>query len=455
MIGTMTLSSLARQLDGELLGSDAAFQELSTDTRLLVAGQAYLALVGEHFDGNEFVSQAAQRGAVAAIVSKAGEVAIPQLRVSDTHAALAAIARENRLRSDARVVALTGSQGKTTVKEMLAAIFAQAAPTLATRANLNNTIGVPLTLLRLESRHRYAVIEMGANRAGEIAFSVAAALPDVVLITGASAAHIEGFGSLQGIVTAKGEILDDLRGRGIAVLNADDPHVDQWITRAGDHHVVLFSYANKAGRSSYYANKVVLGGDGKVAFDLNTPLGSTTIELRMLGKHNIVNAVAAAAAAIEAGVGLDNIRAGLSSIAPVPGRMSPMAGANQSVLIDDSYNASPGSFFAAIDVLMSCRGRKVLVMGDMRELGSESAASHQAVGDYARAAGVDNLVATGNESRKAVAAFGDAGEWFADQEELIAACRKLAAEQVTFLVKGSRGSRMDVVVKALAVGGQN
>ncbi len=455
MIGTMTLDNLARQLDGELLGKDASFQELSTDTRSLTSGQAYLALVGEHFNGNEFVSQAQARGAVAAIVSETQPADLPQLLVANTHDALARIARENRLRSNAKVVALTGSQGKTSVKEMLAAIFSDAAETLATLANLNNTIGVPLTLLRLESKHRFAVIEMGANRAGEIAFSVASALPDVVLITGASAAHIEGFGSLQGIVTAKGEILESFHGRGTAVLNADDAHVEQWITRAGDHNVVLFSYANDNGRSSYYAQQVVFGGDGRVAFDLHTPLGVASIKLKMLGRHNIVNAVAAAAAAIEAGATLENVRAGLSLIEPVPGRMAPLTGYKDSLLIDDSYNASPGSFFAAIDVLVSCRGKKVLVMGDMRELGAESATSHQAVGDYAREAGVELLLAVGEESRQTIAAFGPQGLWFADQQQLIDACRELANDQVTFLVKGSRGARMDIVASALGNGGHH
>ncbi len=455
MIGTMSLDNLARQLDGELLGNDVSFRELSTDTRSLASGQAYLALVGEHFNGNEFVGQAQARGAVAAIVSESQPADLPQLLVANTHDALARIARENRLRSNAKVVALTGSQGKTSVKEMLAAIFSDAAETLATSANLNNTIGVPLTLLRLESRHRFAVIEMGANRAGEIAFSVASTLPDVALITGASAAHIEGFGSLQGIVTAKGEILESFHGPGTAVLNADDVHVEQWITRSGDHNVVLFSYADDSGRSSYYAQQVVFGGDGRVAFDLHTPLGVSSIELKMLGKHNIVNAVAAAAAAIEAGATLENVRAGLSVIEPVPGRMAPVTGYKESLLIDDSYNASPGSFFAAIDVLVSCRGKKILVMGDMRELGAESAASHRAVGDYARQAGVELLLAVGEESRQAIAAFGPQGVWFAEQQQLIDACRELANDQVTFLVKGSRGARMDIVVNALDNGGHH
>ena len=454
MIGTMTLTGLAKQLDGQLLGADASFRSVSTDTRSIGPGEAYLALVGERFDGNDFIEQAESKGAAAAIVSRLAESNLPLLKVENTHNALAGIARENRLRSDAKVIALTGSQGKTTVKEMLAAILLRSAPTLYTQANLNNTIGVPLTLLQLESNHRYAVLEMGANAAGEIAFSVAAALPNIALITNASDAHIEGFGSLQGIVRAKGEILDLLGKDGTAILNADDPSVNDWITRAGDSDIVLFSYGNDDGRSTYYAKRVTLAENGRVSFTLHSPLGTAEIVLQMLGKHNIVNAIAAAATAIEAGASLENVREGLSAVAPVPGRMSPLPGINSSYLIDDTYNASPSSFHAAIDVLMTCRTRKVLVAGDMRELGPEEASAHADVGHYAREAGVDELLAVGELSRETVAAFGDGARHFQSQEQLIEACKAMASSQMTFLVKGSRGARMDKVVTALSEQGE-
>lgn len=455
MIGTMTLTDLARQLNGQVLGADASFQKLSTDTRSIAPGDAYLALVGERFDGNDFVELAESKGAAAAIVSRESQCGLPQLKVADTHHALAGIARENRLRSDAKIIALTGSQGKTTVKEMLAAILQNAAPTLYTQANLNNTIGVPLTLLQLEAKHCFAVLEMGANAAGEIAFSVAAALPHIALITNASDAHVEGFGSLQGIVRAKGEILDLLGSEGVAVLNADDPSVGDWIVRAGESRVVLFSYGNEDGRSLYYADKVALAENGRVSFTLCSPQGCAGVELQMLGKHNIVNAIAAAAAAIEAGGSLGDVQKGLSSVAPVPGRMNPLPGINASYLIDDTYNASPSSFRAAIDVLLTCGTRKILVAGDMRELGPDEVAAHADVGRYARQSGVDELLAVGELSNETVAAFGSGARHFDSQEQLIKACKQLASDQVTFLIKGSRGARMDTVVDALSAKGEN
>jgi UDP-N-acetylmuramoyl-tripeptide--D-alanyl-D-alanine ligase len=449
MIGSMSLANLAKQLNGQLSGADVSFSSLSTDTRTIHPGDAYLALVGERFDGNDYVDEAKQRGAAAAIVSKPREADLPLLQVADTHRALAQIARENRLRSEAKVIALTGSQGKTTVKEMLAAILAQAGPTLYTSANLNNTIGVPLTLLRLDKSHRFAVIEMGANGQGEIAFSVNAARPNLALITNASDAHVEGFGSLQGIVEAKGEILDGLQPGGRALLNADDPNVGQWIKRAAAHHVVLFSYDNKYGQASYYARKVSIAEQGRVSFELQSPLGSQAVSLRLLGRHNVFNAVAAACAAIEAGASLEQVAAGLAACETVPGRLMPLSGINGSDIIDDSYNASPASFFAAIDVLMTFRGKKILLAGDMKELGNNSAEGHFAVGNYAREAGVDELWAVGQASQQTVAGFGAAGKLFDSQEELIKAGRAEADENTVFLIKGSRGSRMDVLVEAL------
>lgn len=447
MIGEMTLQNLARQLDGSLFGGDVSFQNLSTDTRTLSPGDAYLALTGDRFDGNDFVDQAKSKGAAAAIVSRESDVEIPQLRVSDTHSALAGIARENRLRSEAKVIALTGSQGKTTVKEMLAAILQCTAPTLFTQANLNNTIGVPLTLLRLEASHQFAVLEMGANAGGEIAFSVAAALPDIALITNASDAHIEGFGSLQGIVEAKGEILDTLGDTGTAILNADDPNVHAWINRAGNSNVVLFSLTDR--QASYSAERVSLSANGNATFQLRCPQGMLEIELKLLGKHNVLNAVAAAAAAMEAGASMQDVQSGLSALEPIKGRLCQHAGLNGSLLIDDSYNASPSSFRAAIDVLMSCAGNKILVAGDMKELGPDELAAHAEVGNYARQAGVQSLLAVGELSKQTVAAFGEGGMHYSNQEQLINACSTMANDTTTFMVKGSRGARMDLVVSAL------
>ncbi len=464
MIGSMTLSALSEKLSGRLDGADVEFSRLSTDTRTLNEGDVFLALSGERFDGNEFVAVARDRGASAAIVNEGiAPTDLPLLRVADTHAALARIANLNRRRASAQLIALTGSQGKTTVKEMIGAILSLMGPTLITHANLNNTIGVPLTLLRLESEHRFAVIEMGANCAGEIAFSATAAAPDIALITNASAAHLEGFGSLQGIVQAKGEIIDALGADGTVILNADDPNLAHWVARSAGRRLRRFSGGGKSAteKAAESANKGVeyrtgaigVGKEGQVAFELITPFGGCDIELRLLGRHNIGNAVAAAAAALEAGASLESVRQGLQSVEPVAGRLALSAGPGHCSVIDDTYNASPESFAAAIDVLATFPGRRVLVAGDMKELAEESRVAHRGVGEYARSCGIEQLWAVGEWSATTVEAFGGRGRQFNDKQELLSACQDLADAQTVFLIKGSRGAGMDSVAKQLTADG--
>ncbi|MDP6414326.1 MAG: UDP-N-acetylmuramoyl-tripeptide--D-alanyl-D-alanine ligase, partial [Gammaproteobacteria bacterium] len=330
----MTLSELAQQLGGELIGNDSVFNQLSTDTRALARGNAYLALSGERFDGNDFVSEAIEKGASGAIVSRDLDHEIPLLRVADTHLALGEIAKLNRQRSSATVIALTGSQGKTTVKEMINSILSNRAATLVTHANLNNTIGVSLTLLRLNDEHRFAVVEMGADRAGEICFSVDKTQPNIALITNASAAHIEGFGSLQGIVEGKGEIIEGIHESGTLILNADDPNVEQWIARAASKNVVLFSAGSSEMAVSYSATNCRLDSQGCISFTLLSPAGSQDITLKLLGKHNVANAVAAASAAMQAGATLDDVYTGLKLLKPVAGRLNPLMGINDCCVID-------------------------------------------------------------------------------------------------------------------------
>ncbi|MEQ8953445.1 MAG: UDP-N-acetylmuramoyl-tripeptide--D-alanyl-D-alanine ligase [Gammaproteobacteria bacterium] len=435
------------------IGADVSFSRLCTDTRTLKRGDLFLALVGENFDGHQFVSQAQQLGAAAAVVSKPQETPLPQLLVEDTHRALAQIARLNRRSSAARVIALTGSQGKTTVKELLGSILSIVNRTLTTAANLNNTIGVPLTLLQIGPAHGYAVIEMGADRAGEIAFSVAAAEPDIVLITNASAAHISGFGSLSGIVQAKGEIIDGLSEQGKAILNADDAAVRTWVRRVADRRFVLFSLENPQGYARYFARDIRPGtADGSGACmecTLVTPKGESPLRLPLLGRHNVLNAIAAAAAAMEAGASLEQVVQGLTRIQPIAGRLNPQPGIGGSLVIDDSYNASPSSYRAAIDVLASYPGKKFLVAGDMRELGQDSDAAHVAVGEYAAGKNLDGLLATGESCRLMVAAAGERARHFGNKEELGEYCKTLAATNTVFLIKGSRGSAMEQVVTAL------
>lgn len=454
LIGNMTLSLLAQELGGELLGEDVMFSNVSTDTRSLNSGDLYLALVGENFDGNNFIGEAARAGAGSAVISSQLAPQLPVLRVADTHAALGKIANMNRRRSAAKVIALTGSQGKTTVKEMIGAILKNSTHCLATEANLNNTIGVPLTLLKIEEQHETVVVEMGANGAGEIAFSVAATEPDIALITCASPAHIEGFGSLQGIVTAKGEIIDGLKSDGVMVLNADDAFVEDWSVRAAGKHTVRFSYANAAGDAQYFASQVVEQGDGTSSFVLHTPKGEQALSIRFLGKHNVLNAVAASAVALEAGASLADVAEGLAKLNPVPGRLSRLWGVNGCHLIDDSYNASPGSFVAAIDVLAGLSGQRILVMGDMKELGEDTDSAHRSIGEYAADAGIDAVWAIGEKSKLAIAAYSGTGRHFENKEELIQALIDITNSDLTVLIKGSRGAKMNEIVTALKVDGE-
>lgn len=454
MIGSMTLGALGQELQGELLGEDVTFSDVSTDTRLLKHGDLYVALVGENFDGNNFIEAAAEAGASSAIVSRQIDASLPVLKVVDTHAALGRLANINRRRSAATFVALTGSQGKTTVKEMIGSILSHSAACLATEANLNNTIGVPLTLLNVDEHHEFAVIEMGANGANEIAFSVSVTEPDIALITNASPAHIEGFGSLQGIVTAKGEIIDGLKSDGVMVLNADDKYVTEWAARAAGKRTVRFSYENTAGDAQYFASKVVSRDDGTSSFTLHTPGGEQAVSIRFLGEHNVLNAVAASAVALEAGANLMDVAKGLAKLDPVAGRLSRLKGVKGCQLIDDSYNASPGSFAAAIDVLSRFPGQKILVMGDMKELGDETDMAHRDVGKYASGAGLDALWVTGEKSRLAIETYGGEGRYFADKDQLIRALVEAANPELTLLIKGSRGAKMNEVVTGLMKGGE-
>lgn len=450
MIGPISLSELASITGGEMIGDDVKFSSLSTDSRNVCHGDLYLALKGERFNGHDFVEAAAEKGAVAAVVSEPSKASMPLLKVTDTYEALGDLARENRRRSDAKIIALTGSQGKTTVKEMAGAILARKAKTLITAKNLNNTIGVPLTLLGL-SDHEFGVIEMGANGAGEIRFSVSKAEPDIVLITKASAAHIEGFGSLQGIVEAKGEIIDGLNESGIAVLNADDPNVWQWQERAKNNAVVLFSLREKQG-SQYFASAINTTKIGELSFKLHSPKGSVDVNLQMMGEHNVANAVAASVLALEMGASLENVSAGLADLTPIDGRLKLRSGLGGSTLIDDTYNASPDSFFSAIDALMKFPGRRIVVAGDMNELGNESQDSHESVGRFAANAGVDEFWTIGNMAKWAANAFGKNAVHFESSKELVMHCQSNTKEDAVFLVKGSRGAKMENIINGLVSG---
>ena len=446
-----TLAEFARLCGGRLEGADAAFTDVVSDSRALKRGQLFVALTGPHFNGNDFVGAALNAGAAGAVVIAVQPVKLPQIVVPDTQAALERAARAWRAHFGGPLIGVAGSNGKTTAKEMTAAILAQAGDTLATRGNLNNHIGVPLTLLRLAPEHRFAVIEMGANRAGEVAALVALARPSIGLITNAGAEHLEGFGSLEGVARAEGEMVAGLSAAATAVINADDEFVGLW-RGSTPARVVTFGVRSAAdfGASDVRAS---VGAQGfRTCFRLSAPQGSTEVELSLGGAHNIANALAAAAAAASAGATLEHIAAGLASVRAVPGRLQFKQTSGGAWLIDDSYNANPSSLRAAIEVLASVSGRKWLVLGDMGELGDFAAEAHSGIGEFARAQGIERLYATGALMARAVESFGAGARWFPDAAALtgaLAAALEGAGPQVRLLIKGSRFNRLERVVDAL------
>lgn len=445
----MTLAQTAAVLGGELVGADVSYADVCTDSRTLKSGDLFVALRGERFDGHDFVEQAAAAGAVAALVDQhyRRSVSLPLARVGDTTQGLADLAAHWRSRFTLPLIAVVGSNGKTTVKEMIAAILGQRSPLLVTQGNLNNDIGMPLTLLRLEPAHRYAVIEMGANHPGEIAYLTRIARPTVALITNAGPAHLEGFGSIEGVARAKGEIYQGLGTDGVAVINSDDAYAPLWHELADAHRVMSFGLQAPADVRAEWQPE----SSGSV-LQLSTPAGATEVRLPLPGRHNVMNALAAAAAALAAGAALSDVKQGLEAMRPVHGRLERTPGIKGAELIDDTYNANPASLQAALEVLAACATRKWLVLGDMGELGADAAALHEQVGERARAAGVEALYATGELSRHAVRTFGAGSEHFANHAALIAAltgrlCRDNGG--VTILIKGSRSAHMEDVVAAL------
>lgn len=449
MIGSMNLSAPTEYMPANLMGADVAFSRVSTDSRKLQAGDLFIALSGENFDGNRFVAQVAGKQAVAAIVSEAQDTSIPQLVVEDTAVALGWLGHINRQRSRANIVAITGSQGKTSVKEITGSILSQQFNVLVTRGNLNNNIGAPMMLLELEEQHQQAVIELGANAAGEIAWTAKLTDPHIVLINNAAETHLEGFGSLAGVVQAKGEIIDSAPSTHTVVLNADDPNIAQWRERAGRRRCVTFGLDAAA---DYQAVNLVLTANG-TRFDIEFARGRIACFLPLPGRHNVANALAAAALCLEAGASTASVCDGLARVSAVPGRLCPVSGVNDSRLLDDSYNASPSSFRAAIDVLAAIRGgsniRRVLIMGDMAELGGLTVQAHRDVGSYARDCGLDEFWSTGACSELASQAFGEGGRHFEDRDALIGYARQQLNNESVVLVKGSRSAGMDYVVQQL------
>lgn len=443
-----TLGMLARAVGGELVGDDARFTGVSTDSRSIARGQLFVALQGPSFDGHEFVAAAESAGAVGAMVSRRAAMVLPQVVVEDTRRALGAYAHAWRMQFGYPVVGLTGSNGKTTTKEMIAAILARRGPVLATRGNLNNDIGVPLTLLGLEEKHTAAVIEMGANHIGEIATLVALVEPTVALVTNAGPAHLEGFGSVEGVAHGKGELYQGLGRDARAVVNMDDEWAALWCEFAAGHEVTTFAIDRPAD-FRVLPDSIHALADGGQKFTLNSPGGDHQVTLPVPGLHNVRNALAAIAAAVTAGAAVADAVAALAAFKPVAGRLVTRQLNGGGTLIDDTYNANPASVAAAVQVLAAQPGTRWLVLGDMGELGPDAAAMHAAVGAQAKASGIDRLFALGPLARSAADAFGNGATHFDDIDGLLTALGAHVPADVTVLVKGSRSMRMERVVAAL------
>ncbi|MDH5455959.1 MAG: UDP-N-acetylmuramoyl-tripeptide--D-alanyl-D-alanine ligase [Gammaproteobacteria bacterium] len=440
-----TLQQAADRMHGVLKGTDREFAGVSTDTRKIQEGELFFALQGPNFDGRDYVRVAMEAGAAGAVVSKRVDADIAQIIVDDAKRALGRFGAAWRSDHDVTVVGVTGSNGKTTLKALIAACLSGHAATLATHGNLNNDIGMPLMLTRIDESHRYAVLEMGANHAGEIAYLTALARPDVVVITNAGAAHLEGFGSIDGVARAKGEILQGEKRPRAAVLNADDRYFDFWTERVSDTRCVSFGFADTA---DVRADDIT-PGPINTRFTLHVYGESVEVTLPLVGIHNVRNACAAAAVAHVLDIGLDDIRAALERVNPVGGRLQPLRGINEATLFDDSYNANPLSVAAAAEFLGSLPGESWLVLGDMKELGDDAAELHREVGEAARASGVDRLFAYGDLAASAAEGFGEHASWYASVDALVDELCEGMSSNVTVLVKGSRSMRMERVVDAL------
>lgn len=443
----MRLSEVAIATRGQRIGADLEICCVGTDSRTIKQGQLFVALKGEHFDGHAYALASLAQGASAALVSEESE-ANPAVLVKDTRLALGELAAYWRAKFDMPVVAITGSNGKTTVKEMLTSILKVAAgndaSVLATLGNFNNDIGLPLTMLNLRDQHRYAVFEMGMNHSGELSYLTRLAQPNIALVNNAGTAHIGELGSVEAIANAKGEIFEGLAQGGIAIINADDVFADLWKKLASQHQQITFGLDAKADVTAHYdlhiagSEMVLITAKGKVRFHLPAP-----------GLHNVRNAMAAATAALALDVSLENIAAGLSHFAGAKGRLQTKQGFAGATVIDDTYNANPTSMKAAIDVLQASQGKRIFVMGDMAELGDDAPMMHAEIGAYAKAAGIDKFFALGELTKNALTTFGANATHFASVEDLAEALKKALSADTTVLVKGSRSMKMERVVDAI------
>jgi len=444
----LMLSQVARWVEGRHLGDDVEITSVGTDTRTLAPGALFVALRGERHDGHALAAQAHEAGAVALLVHREVDSPLPQVLCADTQDALGELAAGLQQGRGAVVVAITGSNGKTSVKTLVHGILARAGKACANPGNFNNEIGLPLAVIAAPEDARFAIYEMGAGQPGDIAYLASIAPPQVSLVNNVMPAHIERMGSLLGIAETKGAIYEALPDDGIAVVNADDTFAPWFMQRIGARRTLRFGLENDAD----VRGTALRHSAQATQFRLHTPAGEADVALPLPGRHSVMNALAAAALALAAGASLDDVVAGLQNAQPVPGRQIPHTLRGGAVLVDDSYNANPGSVAAAIAALVQTGGESWLVLGDMKELGEGAALLHADIGAQARRAGIARLFTVGELSAEASRAFGDGARHFNDQPALVAALSsalQVAPAGLRCLVKGSRSSAMDQVVAAV------
>jgi UDP-N-acetylmuramoyl-tripeptide--D-alanyl-D-alanine ligase len=442
------LSQIADALDAELVGNDRVIESVSTDTRAIDAGALFVALVGERFDAHDFAAQAVESGAGALLVSRIVESDVPQLLVKDTKLALGQLGALVHQSCQTPTVAITGSAGKTTVKEMVASIMEQKGRVLFTAGNFNNDIGVPLTLLRSTPEDDYAVIEMGANHIGEIAYTTNLVKADVALVNNVAAAHLEGFGSLDGVKQAKGEIYQGLKPGSVAIINLDSNGGEYWHSVLADKLVKSFSVMDSD--ADFFAKEISLNSSGEAEFTLVSPVGDVAIKLGIVGQHNVANALAATALALELGANLEMVQSGLAQLSKVKGRVEVIELNDTIKLIDDSYNASVPAMKAAADLLASFTGIRWLILGNMAELGDESLALHRQVGEHAAPFKFEHVLTYGADAKAISDECG--GIHFSNHQSMIDYIKQHLArhqEQQTLLVKGANSAGMSKVATAV------
>ncbi len=440
------LEDIVKALDGHLVGEPVKVKGVSIDSRTILSGNLFVAIEGEHFDGHLFLTEVEEKGSVAAIVHKDVSTKLPCIRVKNTEKALLKLASWWRDQFHIPCLAVTGSCGKTTVKELIYSILSCQGRAMATYGNLNNEIGVPLSLLRLEPGMAYAVFELGASKKGDISPLTQAVRPEVAVITNAAPAHIEGFKSLKGVAEAKGEIFSGLSETGTAVVNADDNFFDYWQSVASPHSVLTFGIKQAA---DVMASEVKLGSKG-VEFCLISPLGQEVISLQTPGEHSVLNALAAAAAVIPLGVTLGSIKEGLNAYRPaLPGRLMPFRAYGGAEGIDDTYNANLASVKAAISVLSQSPRKRILVLGDLAECGDKGEEIHREIGTIAHERGVHQIFTIGQLSRFSAESFGHNAQHYRNLEDLVKNLKVHLVGSVTVLVKGSRSASMERVVEAI------